>query len=61
MSNEPDNLSAATIFEQVFSKSIDSQRLVIGLHEFEATKIHTQSYDHRIGHIRGSFSFLFFS
>ena len=24
-------------------------------HEFEATKIHTQSYDHRIGHIRGSF------
>ena len=23
-------------------------------HEFEATKIHTQSYDHRIGHIRGS-------
>ena len=24
-------------------------------HEFEATKIHTQSYDHRIAHIKGSF------
>ena len=24
-------------------------------HEFEATKIHTQSYDHRIAHIKGLF------